>query len=120
MKNPSFRGSCMMGLLVRRRRPDGAHKAPSPAGSADRGLGYDLFQALVGAALPDDDDYDASPLHSLTSHVAHATTRDSEPTRGSRQARTKLHLPGHCSRCGSWSIIRVVLPTGWPLSCGPA
>lgn len=42
----------------------------------DRGLKYELFQALVGAALPDDD-YDASLLHSLTSHLAHATTGDS-------------------------------------------
>jgi hypothetical protein len=36
---------------------------------------YELFQALVGAVLPDDDDYDASLLNSLTSHTAHAIIR---------------------------------------------
>jgi len=36
---------------------------------------YELFQALVGAVLPDYDDYDASLLNSFTSHAAHAITR---------------------------------------------
>jgi hypothetical protein len=35
----------------------------------------ELFQALVGAVLPDDD-YDVSLLNSITSHAAHAITRD--------------------------------------------
>jgi hypothetical protein len=35
----------------------------------------ELFQALVGAVLPDDD-YDVSLLNSITSHTAHAITRD--------------------------------------------
>ena len=37
---------------------------------------YELFQALVGAVLPDYDHYDdASLLNRLASHAAHATTR---------------------------------------------
>ena len=69
-----------MGLLVRRRRRTGLHKHQAPAGSADRGLGYELLQALVGAVLPDDDDYDASLLHSPISHVAQTTTGDVNAT----------------------------------------
>lgn len=63
-----------MGLLVGRHRQRGPIKK-SPRRLADRGLGYELFQALVGAALPDYDDYDASLLNSFTSHAAHAITR---------------------------------------------
>jgi hypothetical protein len=35
---------------------------------------YELCQALVGAVLPDNDDYDASLLNRITSHAAHAIT----------------------------------------------
>jgi hypothetical protein len=69
-----------MGLLVRRRRRKG-HKHQAPAGSADRGLGYEMFQALVGAALSNHDDYDASLLHGPASHGLHTTTGDSNATR---------------------------------------
>ena len=48
-------------------------QAKAPAGTADRGLVYELCQALVGAVLPDYDDYDAS-LNST--HAAQAITRD--------------------------------------------
>ncbi len=74
-----------MGLLVRRRRRKG-HKHQAPAGSADRGLAYELFQALVGAALPNHDDYNASRLIGLTSHVLHTTTGDSNAIRISRSS----------------------------------
>ncbi len=47
----------------------------SPRRLADRGLVYELFQASVGAVLPDYDDYDASLLSRFTSHRGHATTR---------------------------------------------
>jgi hypothetical protein len=45
---------------------------------------YELFQALVGAVLPDYDDYDASLLNNLASHAADATTRISN-TQGNHQ-----------------------------------
>ena len=64
-----------MGLLVGRHRQRGP-ETESPRRLADRGLVEELFQALVGAVLPDDDDYDASLLNSITSHAAHAITRD--------------------------------------------
>ena len=51
-------------------------QAKAPAGTADRGLVYELCQALVGAVLPDYDDYDASLLDSIASHAAQAITRD--------------------------------------------
>jgi hypothetical protein len=41
---------------------------------------YELFQALVGAVLPDND-HDASLLNSSASHAAHATTRVSNTQR---------------------------------------
>jgi hypothetical protein len=64
----------MVGLLVGRHRQRGPINK-KPRRLADRGLVYELFQALVGAVLPDDDDYDASLLNSLTSHTAHAIIR---------------------------------------------
>jgi hypothetical protein len=36
---------------------------------------YVLFQALAGAVLPDNDDYDATLFQSATSHEADANTR---------------------------------------------
>ena len=64
-----------MGLLVGRHRRRGPTNK-SPGRLADRGLVYELFQALVGAVLPDYDHYDdASLLNSFASHATHATTR---------------------------------------------
>ena len=64
-----------MGLLVGRHRQRGPTNK-SPRRLADRGLVYELFQALVGASFPDNDHYDdASLLNSFTSHAAHAITR---------------------------------------------
>jgi hypothetical protein len=60
----------MVGLLVRRHHRTGP-KTKAPASAADRGLVLELFQGLVGAVLPDNDDYyDASLLNRLTSHAA--------------------------------------------------
>ena len=59
---------------------------------------YELFQALVGAALRDADDYDASLLHGLTSHVAHATTGDSNATRVSRSFALRVFAADHSLR----------------------
>ncbi len=47
----------------------------SPRRLADRGLVDELFQALVGAVLSDDDYYDYSMLNSSASHAGHAITR---------------------------------------------
>ena len=64
----------MLGLLVRcqrRRRP----KNIRPRRLADRALGVELFQALVGGVLPDDD-YDANALrNAFAAHAAHGITR---------------------------------------------
>ena len=73
-----------MGLLVGRHRRRGPTNR-SPRRLADRGLVEELFQALVGAVLPDDDDYDASLLNSPASHAAHAITRVSN-TQGDHQS----------------------------------
>ncbi len=75
----------MVGLLVGRHRQRGP-QTESPRRLADRGLGYELFQALVGAVLPDNDHYyDASLLNSPASHAAHATTRVSN-TQGNHKS----------------------------------
>src|SRR6185369_13171012 len=69
MKNPSFRGFGMVGLLVGRHRRRGPTNK-SPGRLADRGLVYELFQTLVGVVLPDYDHYDdASLLNSFASHA---------------------------------------------------
>jgi hypothetical protein len=52
----------------------GAQKQKAPAGFADRGLVYELFQALAGAILSDYDDYNASLLNSIASHAAYPIT----------------------------------------------
>ena len=58
----------------------------------------ELFQALVGAVLPDYDDYDASLLNSIASHAAHAITRDFN-TQGDHQSDCTCGLtPGHRRR----------------------
>lgn len=79
-----------MGLLVHRHRRTGP-QATSPRRLSDRGLGYELLQALVGAVLPHDYDYDydydASLPHSLTFHVTDVTTGDFNAT-----ARSQMQL----------------------------
>src|SRR5437762_2137595 len=78
MKNPSFGEFCMVGLLG---IAGGGPETASPRRLADRGLVEELFQALVGAVLPDDD-YDNATLNS--SHATHANTRVSS-TQGDRR-----------------------------------
>jgi hypothetical protein len=56
------------GSPCRSASPEGADKHQAPASLADGGLGTELCQALVGAVLPDDDDYDASLVSRTTSH----------------------------------------------------
>ena len=90
-----------MGLLVGRHRQR-SPETESPRRLADRGLGYELFQALVGAVLPDDDDHDASLLNGPASHAAHATTRVSN-TQGIAKA-----LLGSVLQRTPWSL---TLPT---------
>src|SRR5262245_27636138 len=97
MKNPSFREFCMAGLLVgrqRRRRP--RNSKPPPA--RRQGLVEELFQALVGAVLPDDDYYDNASLNGSDSHAGHAITRvfsiQGEQTRASA-----LRIPWCLTRC---------------------
>jgi hypothetical protein len=64
----------------------GGPENASPRRLADRGLVEELFQALVGAVLPDDDHYDdATLLNSPASHAAHATTRVSN-TQGNHKS----------------------------------
>jgi hypothetical protein len=53
----------------------GGPETASPRRLADRGLVEELFQALVGAVLPDDDDYDNASLNGSASHAGHAITR---------------------------------------------
>src|SRR5471032_2710021 len=72
----------------------GGPQTSSPYRIADRGLVYELFQALVGAVLPDDD-YDTSLLNSSASHAVHATTRVSN-TQGNHKS--GCTCPGHGSR----------------------
>jgi hypothetical protein len=67
-----------VGLLVGRHHRIGP-TSKTPAGSTDGGLIYERCQALVGAVLPDDDDYDASLLNRITSHAVHAITREFNP-----------------------------------------
>ena len=67
---------------------------------------YELFQALVGAVLPDDD-YGASLLNSHTSHAGHATTRAST-TQGDHQTSCTSQAP--FAFLSLLSIIRFVLP----------
>src|SRR5713226_6801821 len=91
MKNPSFRGFCMAGLLVgrhRRRRPE----TTSPRRLADRGLEEEVFQALVGAVLPDDDYYDNASLNGSASHAGHAITRVFS-TQGEQTRASALRIP---------------------------
>jgi hypothetical protein len=68
-----------VGLLVHRHHRTGP-QATSPRRLSDRGLGYELCQALVGAVLPHDYDYDASLPHSLTFHETDVTTGDLNAT----------------------------------------
>jgi hypothetical protein len=67
----------------------------------------ELFQALVGAVLPDDDHYDNATLNSPASHAAHAITRVST-TQGDHQS--DCTYPGTVRVQSSSSIIRIVLP----------
>src|SRR5512134_85301 len=96
MKNPSFREACMVGLLVgrhHRRRP----KSKNPRRRCRQGLGVRTIQALVGAVLQDNDDYDASLLNSITSHAGHAITVDFTP-QGNHTER--VQLPGRAANVG--------------------
>jgi hypothetical protein len=52
----------------------------------------ELFQALVGAVLPDDDCYDNATLNSPASHAVHAITRVSD-TQDDHQAIIRIVLP---------------------------
>ena len=67
----------------------------------------ELFQALVGAVLPDDDHYGNATLNSPASHAAHAITRVST-TQGDHQS--DCTYPGTVRVQSSSSIIRIVLP----------
>jgi hypothetical protein len=67
----------------------------------------ELFQALVGAVLPDDDHYGNATLNSPASHAAHAITRVSA-TQGDHQS--DCTYPGTVRVQSSSSIIRIVLP----------
>src|SRR5678815_455061 len=94
MKNPSFKEACMAGLLVdrhHRRRP----KSKNPRRRCRQGLGVRTIQALAGAVLQDNDDYDASLLNSTTSHAAYAITRDLTP-QGNHTERGQL--PGRAAQ----------------------
>lgn len=53
----------------------GGPETASPRRLADRGLVEELFQALVGAVLADDDHYGNATLNSPASHAASAITR---------------------------------------------
>jgi hypothetical protein len=67
----------------------------------------ELFQALVGAVLPDDDHYGNATLNSPASHAVHAITRVSN-TQGDHQSDCTYRAPFAFQ--SSSSIIRVVLP----------
>ena len=62
MKNPSFRGSAWWSPGSSA-SPDGDQKQKPPPALPTGAWVYELCQALVGAVLPDDDDYDASLLN---------------------------------------------------------
>jgi hypothetical protein len=53
----------------------GGPETESPRRLADRGLVEELFQALVGAVLPDDDYYYDNATLNAASHAGHAITR---------------------------------------------
>src|SRR5262245_1819679 len=91
MKNPSFRGFCMAGLLVGGIAGGGPETA-SPRRLADRGLVDELFQALVGAVLRDDDYYDNATLNGSASHAGHAITRVFG-TQGEQTRASALRIP---------------------------
>jgi hypothetical protein len=57
----------------------GGPETESPRRLADRGLVEELYQASVGAVLPDDDYYDNALLNGYVSHAGHATTRVLSP-----------------------------------------
>ena len=96
-----------MGLLAGRHRLRGPTNK-SPDRLADRGLVYELFQALVGAVLPDYDHYDdASLLNSFASHATqlpHESPTDKEITRAVAPTRAPFAFQF------SLSIMRSVLP----------
>jgi len=71
----------------------GGPETGSPRRLADRGLVEELFQALVGAVLPDDDYYDNATLNSSASHAGHAITRVL-CTQGEQTRAMALRIPG--------------------------
>ncbi len=85
----------MVGLLVGRHRRRGPTNK-SPSRLADRGLVYELFQALVGAVLLDYDHYDdASLLNSFASHTTqlpHEFPTDKETTRAVAPTRAPVSV----------------------------
>ena len=70
----------------------GGPEIASPRRLADRGLVEELFQALVGAVLPDDDYYDNASLNGSASHAGHAITRVFS-TQGEQTSASALRIP---------------------------
>src|SRR5262245_25186757 len=96
-------GALHGGLLVRRlHRTESTNRKPPPALPTGAWM-YVLVQALAGAVLPDNDDYNATQLESAISHRADAITRETSE----QGAQVRLPIRASLAFHASWSIFHV-------------
>src|SRR5262249_27485104 len=103
-------GALHGGLLVRRlHRTESTNRKPPPALPTGAWM-YVLVQALAGAVLPHNDDYNATQLESAISHRADTITGETSEQGAQVRLRIRASLAFHAS----WSIFHVAQRLGEP------